>query len=376
MSLIPNPQFDCYDYIIGLYRGTCECFDPKDPYELDYNTSNSGLYLNELHPLNNLMGLENCENDHLWELMNRARERAIINFVTDTNAMLSQEYRLKYRPYTGIIGRVRHKTDRNIAKTYAGVVLRCNPIESGEFVLTGISTIFSYTGTVTVTVYDNMNNNLGSYVLNTTADTITPNTLATELSLPLFSDYVDSLEYYLIYTVGGQPRDNDLSCNCGQFKPQYDLVHPYYTKVKPKEYGWANYVMAGGVETNSLDFMNEPKSGNSQMNGLVLHVEFRCKVGETLCKDELDFIGDPIAGAIAHAILYKAGYILSDMILTTNEINRQTMMNREQLVSFQKEWIEKYNAMITYIVQNVDVSESDCFECRDHYQINRAGILA
>jgi hypothetical protein len=375
MSLIVNTLYDCYNYVIGLYKGTCKCFDPKDPHQLDYNTSYSGLYLNGLHPLNNLIGLENCENNDLWELMNEARERAIINFVTDTNALLSTEYKLAYQPYTGVIGRVKHDADKTINTTYAGVVMRCNNIKSGVMVLTGLSTIFSYTGTVTLTIYDNMNNNYGFYVLNTVADTLTYNSI-TEIELPLYSDFIDYLEYYFIYTLTGQPRNNDLSCNCGSFRPQYNLQVPYYTKTKPKEYGWANYVMVGGVETDSLDFMNDDLSPSMDMNGLVFHMEFRCKIGETLCKDSLDFVGDPIAGAIAHAILYKAGFLLADMLISTNEINRQTMMNHEALIEFQKEWIEKYNEMIEYIVSNVDVSMSDCFICRDHYQIHRAGILA
>jgi hypothetical protein len=218
-------------------------------------------------------------------------------------------------------------------------------------------------------------NNYGFYVLNTVADTLTYNAI-TEIELPLHSDFIDYLEYYFIYTLTGQPRNNDLSCNCGAFRPQYDLQVPYYTKKKPKEYGWANYVMVGGVETDSLDFMNDELSPTMDMNGLIFHMEFRCKIGETLCKDSLDFVGDPIAGAIAHAILYKAGFLLADMLISTNEINRQTMMNHEALLEYQKEWFEKYNEMIEYIVSNVDVSVSDCFICRDHYQIHRAGILA
>jgi hypothetical protein len=274
-----------------------------------------------------------------------------------------------------VIGRVKHDADQDIDTTYAGVVMRCNPIKSGVIVLTGISTIFSYTGNVTVTIYDNMNNNLGSYTLTTVADTLTYNAV-TEIELPLYSDFIDYLEYYFVYTLTGQPRNNDLSCNCGSFKPYYDLKVPYYTKKKTKEYGWANYVMVGGVETDSLDFMNDELGASTDMNGLVFHVELRCKVGETLCKEALDFEGDPIAGAIAHAVWYKAGYELADMILTSGEINRQTMLNHEQLVDFQTEWLTKYNEMLEYIVSNVDVSVSDCFICRDHYQIHRAGILA
>jgi len=377
MSIITNTLYDCYDYIIGLYRGNCECFDPKGDYTLDYNTSLSDLYLNELHPINNLLGLENCENSDVWALMDRARTRAIINFVTDASSMLSQEYKLAYQPYSGVIGRIQHKKDRAINTTYAGVVLRCNPINSGYLTLSSIGALFNFTGNITVSIYNNLDdsNFIGSYTLNTVEDTFT-NNIVEELELPLYSEYTDYLEYYFIYTVGAnQPRNNDLSCNCGSFKPYYNLHKPYYTMQKPKEYGWANYVMVGGVDTDNLDFMSDtPASVGTYMNGLTLGVDFRCKVGETLCKDALDFVGDPVAGSIAHAIWYKAGCLLADMLMTTGEINRQTMINREQLGEYYTEWLEKYNEKLDYIARNIDMSKSDCFTCRDHYHIHRAGI--
>jgi len=376
MSIYPNPINGCYDYVIGLSRTECDCHDPKTGYELDYNTSLSGLYLDEVHPLNNLAGLENCDNQDIWRIMALARERAVTTFVADTNALISKNYQLKYRPFTGVIGRIKHDKDLSITSTYAGVVMQCNPIKSGVMVINAIGTLMTFTGTVDVTIYDNLNNNHGTYTLNCIADTFVVNSLATPLTLDLFSDYVDTLEYYFIYTVGAiQPRNNDLSCNCDSFKPFYSAKFPYYTKRKPEKYGWANYVMVGGVKCDSLDFMNLGLSGSNLMNGLTMTVEFRCKVGEVLCKDELDFIGDPISGAIAHAILYRSAFHLADMIVTTSEINRQSLMNREQLVEYQKEWIEKYNEMITYIVENVDVSKSDCIECRDKIFIHRAGIL-
>ncbi len=376
MSIIPSTLYDCYDYVIGLSRTQCDCHDPKVGFELDFNTSLSGLYLDEVHPLNNLAGLENCDNQDIWMIMSLARERAVMNFVADTNALIGKTFQLKYRPYTGVIGRVRHDKDMSLTKTYAGVILRCNPIKSGEMVINAIGTLFNFTGTVNVTIYDNLNTNYGTYTLNTTTDTFVINSLPAPLTLPLYSDYVDILEYYFIYTLGTmQPRNNDLSCNCGSFRPVYNLKFPYYTKRKPAEYGWANYVMVGGVSTDSLDFMNLDLNGSHYMNGLTLTAEFRCKVGEALCKDELDFVGDPIAGAIAHAVLYRSAYHLADMIFSTGEINRQSLMNHDQLVEYQKEWVTKYNEMVAYIVENLDMSKSDCIECRDRIFIHRAGIL-
>ena len=111
MSIIPSPSGACYDYVIGLSRTECDCHDPKTGYELDYNTSYSGLYLDEVHPLNNLTGLENCDNQDVWRIMSLARERAVNTFIADTNALISKYYQLKYRSYTGIIGRVKNDKD-------------------------------------------------------------------------------------------------------------------------------------------------------------------------------------------------------------------------------------------------------------------------
>lgn len=378
MSIIQSTLWDCYTYIIGLYKGTCQCWDPKTGFELDYNTSLSGLYLNKLAPLNTIQGLENCQNSDLWYMMDEARSQAIINFVTDLNRAISSKYKILYRTYSGVIGRQRNDKDRSISKTLAGVVLRCNPIKGGKLTLSGIGTIFNFTGALTVTVSDNLGVTHGTYNLNCVTDTYTQN-LITELELPLYSPYVDYLEYYITYTLGvNQPRDNDLACFCGHFKPVYNINFPYYTKRKDPVYGWANYVMAGGIETDTLEELYEDcscESASKYMNGLVLNVYFNCDFGETYCEDELDFRGDPLAGAIAHAIWYRAGFLMADMILMSGEINRQTMMNRENLLEYQKEWVLRYTDMIAYIADNIDVSKSGCFGCRDRVEVHRRGML-
>jgi len=376
MSIIPSTLYDCWDYVIGLYKGNCTCWDPKVPYHDDYDTSYSGLYLNKIAPLQNLQGLENCENATLWTMMAEARETAVINFVADLNRALSSRYTLKYRPFTGVIGRAWNNKDRAINTTYAGVVLRCNPLKGATMTLTGIETIFSHTGTVDVTVYDNLNTNHGTYTLNTVADTRTTNDI-TDLELPMYSDYIDNLEYYLTYTVADQPRNNELCCFCGSFKPYYNLKFPYYTKQKKPFYGWANYVMVGGIEVDDVDFMDTdtvPKS--KYMNGLILDVTVNCNFTKTYCDESLDFEGDPIAGATAHAILYRSAFLLADAIHMTGEINKHIMIHHEQLIEYQKEWVVKYDEMIKYIAENIDTSQSGCFGCRELNQIHRYGLLS
>lgn len=376
MSVLTSTLYDCWDYVIGLYKGSCSCWDPKVPYHDDYDTSYSGLYLNKLAPLQSLRGLENCENGHLWEMMVEARDEATINFVTDLNRSLSDRYTLRYRPFTGVIGRGNHNDDRAINANFAGVIIRCNPLKGAVMTLKGIETIFSHTGTVTVTIYDNLNTNHGSYILNTVTDTKTENDI-TDLELPMYSDYIDTLEYYITYPVADQPRNNDLCCFCGSFKPYYSLQSPYYTKQKKPVYGWANYVMVGGIEVDDVDFMDTDTVPVSiYMNGLILDVSFNCNFGKTYCDDSLDFEGDPIAAATAHAILYRSAFLLADAILMTGEINKHIMIHQEQMIEFQKEWVIKYNEMLKYISENVDITQTGCFGCRELNQIHRAGLLS
>ena len=81
---------DCYENIIGLSRTECTCYDDDKP--ADFDTSESGLYLDELEPLDQLEGLDNCEKGSVWEAMEKARENAVRFFIQDTNSKLLQTY--------------------------------------------------------------------------------------------------------------------------------------------------------------------------------------------------------------------------------------------------------------------------------------------
>ena len=134
MSLIVSSLYDCYDYIIGLSRTECTCYDPKGDFTLDYNTSLSGLYLDELEPLKSLASLEKCEDD-VWEIMDRSREDGIIAFVKDATRELMKWNKLRTQPYTGVIGRRTNTRDRGITNTYAGVHIIAKDIKAGSLTL-------------------------------------------------------------------------------------------------------------------------------------------------------------------------------------------------------------------------------------------------
>lgn len=364
MSIITTSLYDCYDYIIGLSCTEGSCYDPKTGFEIDYNTSYSGLYLDEILPLSRMASLEKPV-ENVWYVANRCRDLGIKRFVRDAQAAMMQMYRLRNQPYKGIVGRIKHKNDRSINTTYAGVEFYCKDYKGAYLTINQIGTIMSYTGTVDVTVYNNLGDTWGPYTLNCTEDTLAINTID-PLDLPLHDDYVDNLIYYFMYdATAGNPRNNDLCCNCGSFRPVFNPNRPYYTKSFSGRYGWANYVMVGGIETDELDFEQEEYGASIYMNGLIFDVELRCHIAGMLCETELDYQADPTAISIAYAILYASGIELIERMFMDPRLNPTKIVDREYMAVRQKEFEGKYKEHIEYIAKTIDSLQTDCIMCRE-----------
>jgi len=377
MSIISISLYDCYDYIIGLSRTECTCDDPKGDFELDFNTSYSGLYMDELQPLSILNSLENCESD-VWDIMNRARENAIKNFVSDGTRELLKHNKVRAQPYGGVVGRRTNTKDRSLTTTYAGVHLMCKRIVGGNITIKKFYTAFNFTGTVTVTVVDNLGVTHGTYVLNVTEDTWVENDIS-DLTLPLWNDLVDHVEYFIYYTRGAnQPRNNDLCCNCHK-SMLFSANRPYYLRGHNDAYRWAESVMVGGFDTGDIsrfDDVTYNYGGGNYLNGLSFDVDVNCDLGKVLCKNSLNFESDPLAIATAYAVLYKAAEILADHIFAYPQMSYAKLVSRENLATEQASWIKKYQEMIEYIGLETDITKTDCLECKDDLKIEKGTIFS
>lgn len=376
MSIVTTTLYDCYDNIIGLSKTECECDDPKGDFTLSYNTSLSGLFLDELSPLTMIRGLESCENGDLWEIMDNARERGIKEFVRDGFQELMKHRKLRQNKWSGGIGKRRATLDRTITETYAGVHFFCKSMKNGTITIDKIYTNFNFTGVVTLWVYNNKNELLGTYALNAVEDTFTENDI-TDLELPMWDDFVDNLEYFFVYALGANaPRDNQLGCNtCASGRPQFAPNRPYFYKTHTEKNGWANYVMIGGFETNTLEFEELRHGGSGYMNGLSFDAEFKCNAHEIFCMEEMDFEADPLAISIASAIRLKAAYFLGEDILASN-LNYWTIIKREFLIVQMNKWEEKYKETIEYIAKKLPMTKTDCWMCDDDNRLSRETIYA
>jgi len=366
------PDNSCYSYVIGLYNGSCDCYAGKP---VDFDVSDSGLYISDLLEPKFIDGLLNCDaGASIWTLMDEVRDLAIRYFIADGNALLLTTNKLKRAPYYGGLGLATYTRDMTIPDlNYAGVRIISPLIRSGYLKIKKIGLLLNSTEAITLTIYDRHGTLLHTLNLNSTANVHTVNDIA-DITLPLYDEYLDYIEYFFVYQVNGfQPKNNSLyACSsCQKNRPPWGNF-PYNSK-----HPWANWVNAGGFNSIALpDFMNSTDSGSDYMNGLTFQIELGCLVNEVFCQDALDFSGNTLAQAMAVAIQMKAGALFIDKILNTTNLNRAVMLDREQQQKNKDEWLANYNEMLKYIAENIDITANDCFECRDLVDMIKAGIFA
>jgi hypothetical protein len=329
-----------------------------------------------------VQAVTDCENNaDVWEQMERARQIAVTTFQADTNALMMKNFRLRRQTYSGGIGRAVTKgINSQTAGHWYGVRMFCQNVKSGVLVIKNIGTIFDATSAITLHIYNNLGDEVvPSFSLNTLANKHQKNSV--DIELPLHSPYIENLEYYFIYESAGIiALNNDLKCNCGGFKPYYDILHPYFLQHQSdRNYMWSNWMMVGGHHSATLPALGTeplPRTCSNLMYGLTFDVELKCKISETLCYESLDFETNNLAAAMALAIQHKAAVTLGSWIINSGNLSRFTMINTEQMIEDIKKWDKVYVDMITFISEQVDTTINDCLICRDIIEMARGGILA
>lgn len=361
----------CYDNIIGLARADCPCV-PAEPTN-DFDTSESGIYITDLEPLDNLTGYSECGETSIWTILDKVRAEAVRTFKADTNALLMQTFAPRRERFSGQIGEASGREVFDTSKTYAGMRIACNPMRGGTLKITSIGTLFSGAGTLSLSIYNSLNAQVVAPFNVTIANGWTLNALATPIELPLHVNFDTRHEYFIVYTFNGSnpAKINNISCGCGGFVPWYSTDRPMWHN---NNYGgsksWANWMMAGGWEGDSLtDFDLCENTTTTKLNGLALGVELGCDISQILCKDTLDFTNDALALTMAYAIRWKAAELLASKLLMTTDLNRQNVINREALKDVRKEWQAKYNEATRYIAENAPLRQNDCVTCKDRVEM-------
>lgn len=370
---------NCYTTAVGLASCACPCLTDQAPE--NYNTSDSGLYITDLSPLNALDGLDDCNTPgNLWEVLADCRDRAIRSFIAATNSLLAQTNRMSRERYVGGIGQIKGRNVVTPAGTYAGVRIRCAPVKSGTLYIEKIGGVFDTSGTVNVKIYNQFNTQLGTvggYNITTVAGQHAQVTVG--LSLPTWTEWADVAEYFISYTVNPSnlPRENKVTCGCGGFNPLFNTTTPYDDRAK-NDRAWTAWLKVGGWTGDSLtdfDEISNEVTASTYTYGLTLQVRLECDPGAALCSGTLNF-SDPLALSMAEAIQYKAACLVADKILTATGISRYNLINRETLIEAKKAWNQAFIETTQYIAANADPKLAGCMECKPAIGMKMQNVLS
>lgn len=351
---------DCWNKIVGITRNT-ECLEQYNRPD-DYNTSLSGLYLDELRGIN-LMFVQDTGQD-LWDKINIAYQNAIRTFKSDIVGEILKYNKLRYSSFIGNIGSQRYKNNLALTKQYAGVRMYCNDIKGGIFNLKAIGVILNTSSTFNLEIYDNLSETpLHTIELTSVANKFNVTNI-TPIELQLSDSNYDNLEYFFLYQRGSmQPKDNKPTCGCGGVNWCFNVEHPCFADAKATKERWRQFAMIGGIEGDTIaDREDWGIAGN--MNGIVLIGEFKCDLYTLFCNDNMDFENEPIGQAVAHAINYKWGEFVMDYFLDTQNISRYTTLGLEAINNNREYYNARYAVMVNFITENLDISQYGCLSCK------------
>lgn len=382
MSIILD---SCYDNIIGLSRTQCSCTTVPS----DASISDSGLWMDELDGMNLKLveATADCNRGNVWELMATSRYEAVESFKNDLLSCIRSESRIKRPPFNGVIGdSIKANKWINLSNTFHGFKISCADIQAGYVKLKRIGVYFNQSATFDITVYSNLDENIVDTIeVTTVANELTWITLTEPLELDINNPYGSGgVEYYFIYEPSGgiKAKNVVVSCGCGGFQPSWNIGMPQYMMAGTKgNYGWAFYAMATGTRGNVIADRSTWVNTN-ETQGLLLDMQFGCDATKTICNGELDYVNNPFALAMAHAIRFKADAILIAKILTSSNVNRYTLLDGEVLGGMMNRFNSEYNDRVfRYLCPEISKPEnlnnySDCFTCNDPYAMIKVGIFS
>lgn len=367
---------DCLDDIIGLSRSECECFD------VPTNISLSGLYMDEIDglDLNSINGAADCAQGSLFDLMRKAREQAIIGFKTDYTTTISNKWKMGRANFKGQIGNDKFSAAYTIGNV-AGHRYVMAPIKNGVFKISRLGVLFNNTGTVNISIYSNLQDS-ALYTYNnvpTVAGKLTWYSLDAAIELPMYDAGKDYVEYFIVYdNPGFNPKANGFRCCSTTLS--FSCSNPAFKNVNnDARFNYANWCEVTGVNGADIDTIRDatPSFNNNAM-GLVVDGELRCNMRAIACND-LDFENGVIPKVIAYAVWYRACAYLAEAILSTGQLSRYTMLDRERLYGKRNEYRKAYNDRLDWLT-NPDVDEvktflldSGCVIC-DQRMFNRSTL--
>lgn len=356
----------CLENIIGVTNSTCDCIvnGLTDEEKTALAVTTSGLLLDNLEGgvhMKALSRIDSCKT--FKEMATSAIADAVKRLEDDLIVALNNKYSKSKKTYKGTIGRMSYSKSLAVSRKYQGI--RIKPVEYSDGVITlnKITAIINKTATFHVQIYRVITGAVmgelvegqpgGGYEMVCTANNYFSLTLSTALKLPLVVDG-NAVEYWFVY-------DRTEDVEAGDFQPK-DTKLACATCEQSSTNALNDFLTAWGVEFNSLTGLTD-KIEDSFSHGLILDLSVKCENEALFCREYA--ANDAIAVTMAYSTWYKAGELLIERVMATPDINRYTTMNKEYLWGKRNHFRKEYETRIMYMAQVIDVSDSNCYVCRE-----------
>lgn len=378
-------SLDCLTNIVGLSNTECNCWDDGKP--VGYNTSLSGLYISQPDtiPLRWTGGSSDCENGGVWKLLEQAREQAIYDLLKDYLAATQMVKTNKFIPFT-VIGDSYYKKAQRLVTSVnaAGAYIEPYCIKGAKLTIRGAKIAFfsGIAGPTNITINLRSSRDANT-VLATATASVTANKqyFDIDFATPYEIDLNDirrdiSERLYLTYTlpVGAVPVSNDseIRACCGS------------SKYEKNPYLQISASVGGSQGSDEITLIDNPISGFSTMQGLIIKASMECDYYTWLCTlaqqpnqdvTVLDGGRLQLGMALADGIRSKAVANLANSILMGNRINEFSMIqDPKKLYHIRGHHLKIYQAAIDNLVYYMPADVTDCLVCNKDKRIKKATI--
>lgn len=366
----------CLETAIGLSRTVCNCFE--DTVE-DYDVSDSGYYIDETEGMNlEMAGAQaDCATGGIWDVLTRARESAINDLKGDLLVQLGTHYKKTIESMAYTIGSQKYTTVYNPGTFYAGVRLVPNQVRNGIITITTIKLLFDTSILVQCSLFNNLSDTpIETFSVNCTANRPSESAVL-NYELPMFVSG-EAVEYYLVYELPAvaRPLQNKIVCSsCTGWNVTCCPTACFGNRHNKAE-TWNNNLMIGGIKGDTWEDLDEQTGIGNLNNGIILNITMNCDYEDLICQN-MDYglgqLMNATGKTIAKALQYRAAWYTLSSLLTTGNVSRLNMTNREEIVILKSTFKSEYDKRVLWLSQNMDTSNNGCYYCESN--MFKGGIL-
>lgn len=346
---------ECLKNIVGVTPNDTQCTTGglSTEEKLEVMKSTSGLYLEDLEGGVTIKALRTVDaTRNLAQLGLGAINNAIKRTEDDLRVALSTRYAGKRNTYSGSIGRMSFATTLGVNKPMQGIRIKPHTLSDAVMVINRMNIVVNAEAALVVQIWKApVDSAVGEMMMEWTVN-VTPNNyhaipITSPISFP-FMENGQPIEYWVVYDRGAtQPKDTKLDCSSCEAVSKAALYE---------------YVKLDGVQLDSMGNLDN-KTTDNYSHGLIIDVNVRCESQRLICR-EYDS-QEAISIAMSYAVWYKAGELLIEDVIKQPDVNRYTTMDRTYLWGKRNHFRSEYESRINYLAATIDVTQSNCYVCRE-----------